>query len=114
MEPNSISTEYLISVPLSSVKLEIIGALLKNCQMSGTPKALTRVNIALQFVSEFTGNKMEGEKLERVYHKIKSGKASAAAVHSIGAGNSGKHLPLRNRVERHEPIAFSLSGTLSS
>lgn len=42
-----------------------------------------------QYVSEFTGNKMEGEKLERVYHKIKSGKASAAAVHSIGAGTSG-------------------------
>ena len=40
-------------------------------------------------MSEFTGNKMEGEKLERVYHKIKSGKASAAAVHSIGAGTSG-------------------------
>ena len=33
---------------------------------------------------------MEGEKLERVYHKIKSGKASAAAVHSIGAGTSGE------------------------
>lgn len=32
---------------------------------------------------------MEGEKLERVYQKIKSGKASAAAVHSIGAGTSG-------------------------
>lgn len=44
---------------------------------------------SLQFVSEFTGNKMEGEKLERVYHKIKSGKATAAAVHSIGAGTSG-------------------------
>ena len=40
---------------------------------------------------------MEGEKLERVYHKIKSGKASAAAVHSIGAGNSGKSLHKRNR-----------------
>ena len=50
---------------------------------------------SVQFVSEFTGNKMEGEKLERVYQKIKSGKASAAAVHSIGAGTSGMHL--RNR-----------------
>ena len=44
----------------------------------------------VQFVSRFTENKMDGEKLERVFQKIKAGKASAAAVHSTGIGNDGK------------------------
>ena len=44
----------------------------------------------MQYVSKFTENSMDGEKLERVYHKIKSGKASAATVHSTGAGTHGE------------------------
>lgn len=32
---------------------------------------------------------MDGEKLERVFQKIKAGKASAAAVHSTGIGTDG-------------------------
>ena len=46
--------------------------------------------IYLQFISRFTENRMDGEKLEKVYLKIKAGKASNAAVHSIGAGTSGE------------------------
>ena len=48
--------------------------------------------IPVQYVSKFTENSMDGEKLERVYHRIKSGKASAATVHSTGAGTHGEPL----------------------
>ena len=48
------------------------------------------VRVSLQFISRFTENRMDGEKLEKVYLKIKAGKASNAAVHSIGAGTSGE------------------------
>lgn len=44
----------------------------------------------MQFVSKFTENKMDGDKLERVYQKIKAGKASAAAVHNTGVGSDGE------------------------
>ena len=48
--------------------------------------------VCLQFVSEFTENKLDGHKLERVYLKIKSGKATNAAVHNVGAGVNGEAL----------------------
>lgn len=67
------------------------------CHLSATPPPLCRFLVerlhgCMQFVSRFTENKMDGEKLERVYHKIKTGKATAAAVHSIGAGTSGNFI----------------------
>lgn len=43
----------------------------------------------MQYVSEFTENDMDGAQLEKVYSKIKSGKASSAAVHSVGLGING-------------------------
>ncbi len=52
---------------------------------------------------------MEGEKLERVYLKIKSGKASAAAVHSIGAGIDGRVLP--HRKDHHFIVSGDSDGT---
>ena len=53
---------------------------------------LKPLRVPVQYVSKFTENSMDGEKLERVYHKIKSGKASAATVHSTGAGTHGEPL----------------------
>ena len=36
---------------------------------------------------------MDGSKLEKVYSKIKSGKATPAAVHNAGVGTNGKLPP---------------------